>query len=166
MCWLRHTEKKVRPRKDWGVRAETLTGVDNNAERWWEAELYRLTGELTLQATVHSPQSQSRAAEVCFHKAIATARQQRAKSLELRATVSLARLWQQQALDLRAKRQKQKARSPEQQAPVTLEDTHRVLSDIHHWFTEGFDTKDLQEAKALLDELTSPALLVRRQAAP
>jgi predicted ATPase len=65
-------------------------------------------------------------------KAIDIARQQQAKSLELRATVSLARLWQQQGKKSEA---------------------HQMLSDIYHWFTEGFDTKDLQEAKALLESL-------------
>ncbi len=72
-------------------------------------------------------------AEVCFLKAIEIAQRQQAKSLELRATVSLARLWQQQG--------KQHA-------------AHNMLSEIYGWFTEGFDTKDLQEAKALLTELT------------
>jgi predicted ATPase len=66
---------------------------------------------------------------VCFHKATEIAQRQQAKSLELRATVSLAKLWQQ--------------RGKQQEA-------HSMLSEIYHWFTEGFDTKDLQEAKALL----------------
>jgi adenylate cyclase len=68
-----------------------------------------------------------------FRKAIAIAQKQQAKSLELRATTSLARLWQQQGKRAEA---------------------HQMLSEIYHWFTEGFDTKDLQEAKALLDSLT------------
>ena len=71
-------------------------------------------------------------AEGCFRKAIEIARRQQAKSLELRATVSLARLWQHQG----------KSREAQQ-----------MLSEIYNWFTEGFDTKDLQEAKALLEEL-------------
>jgi predicted ATPase len=71
-------------------------------------------------------------AEACFHKAIEIARQHRAKSWELRAVTSLARLWQQQG-------KKQQAR--------------QMLAEIYGWFTEGFDTKDLQEAKALLEEL-------------
>ncbi|HJY84973.1 MAG TPA: hypothetical protein VKK81_28310, partial [Candidatus Binatia bacterium] len=69
----------------------------------------------------------------CFLKAIEIARRQQAKSLELRATVSLARLWQQQS---------------------KKEEAHRMLVEIYGWFTEGFDTKDLQEAKALLAELS------------
>ena len=72
-------------------------------------------------------------AEVCFLKAIEVAQRQQAKSLELRATVSLARLWQQQGKQAEA---------------------HKMLSEIYNWFTEGFDTKDLQEAKTLLDELS------------
>jgi predicted ATPase len=70
--------------------------------------------------------------EACFHKAIAIAQRQQAKSLELRAVMSLSRLWQQQDKPHEA---------------------HKMLSDIYGWFTEGFDTKDLQEAKALLVEL-------------
>jgi len=71
-------------------------------------------------------------AEACFLKAIELARRQQAKSWELRATMSLARLWQQQ--DKRA-------------------DAHQMLAEIYGWFTEGFDTKDLQEARTLLEEL-------------
>jgi len=71
--------------------------------------------------------------EDCFHKAIDIAQKQQAKSLELRASTSLARLWQHQGKQSEA---------------------HQLLSDIYGWFTEGFDTKDLQEARALLEELT------------
>src|SRR5207244_6450705 len=87
-----------------------------------------------IQSTQHpTPSTQAEAeAEACFHQAIEIARRQQAKSLELRAVMSLARLWQQQG--------KQK-------------DAHQMLADIYGWFTEGFDTKDLQEAKALLEEL-------------
>jgi predicted ATPase len=127
------------------VLAEALAMVNKNGERFYEAELYRLKGELTLQqfnvqgskfkvdnlhSAIRVPQSE---AEACFWKAIEIARRQRAKSLELRATVSLARLWQQQGKQHEA---------------------HKLLSDIYSWFTEGFDTKDLQEAKALLDEVS------------
>jgi predicted ATPase len=103
--------------------------------------LYRLKGELMLQKLpVVSPQPLTPStqveveleAEECFLKAIEIAREQQAKSLELRAVMSLSRLWQ---------RQGKKA------------DAHRMLSKIYNWFTEGFDTKDLQEAKALLAEL-------------
>jgi predicted ATPase len=114
--------------------SEALAIVDKTGERYDEAELYRLKGTLTLQSQVPSPRSQiEKEAEECFWKAIEIARRQSAKSLELRATTSLARLWQQQG-------KKDEAR--------------QLLAEIYDWFTEGFDTKDLQEAKALLDGLT------------
>jgi predicted ATPase/energy-coupling factor transporter ATP-binding protein EcfA2 len=122
--------------------AEALEMVDKTDEHWNEAELYRLKGELTLQqesqkAKVKGQKSKVETkpqgeAEACFLKAIEIAQKQQAKSLELRATVSLARRWQQQG--------KQHA-------------ARDMLSEIYNWFTEGFDTKDLQEAKTLLDEL-------------
>jgi len=123
--------------------SEALTVADKTEERWYEAELCRLKGELTLaQSKVQSLKSNvtdSRPlipdlqgeAEACFLKAIEIARKQQAKSLELRAATSLARLWQQQGKTTEA---------------------HQMLSELYNWFTEGFDTKDLQEAKALLEE--------------
>jgi class 3 adenylate cyclase/predicted ATPase len=128
------------------VLAEALTVVDKSGERFYEAELYRLCGELTLAREVKSqnseipntqhlaPSTQAEAeAEVYFLKAIDIARKQQAKSLELRAVMSLARLWQQQGKKAEA---------------------HQMLSEIYNWFTEGFDTKDLQEAETLLEELS------------
>jgi predicted ATPase/DNA-binding winged helix-turn-helix (wHTH) protein len=123
--------------------AEAFTIVHQTGERSHEAELYRLQGELFVRAGVRcpegnistpdpSPPSPDAAAEACFHQALAIARHQQAKSLELRATVSLARLWQQQ--DKRA-------------------EAHELLAPMYGWFTEGFETADLQEARALLDEL-------------
>jgi predicted ATPase len=114
---------------------EALAIADKNEERYYEAELYRLKGELTLaQSSVQRLESSLLLeAERCFQKAIEVARKQQAKSLELRATMSLARLWQQQG--------KTKL-------------VHKKLAKIYTWFTEGSDTKDLREAKALLDELT------------
>ena len=110
---------------------EALAGL--NQVRHYEAEMYRLKGELTLQSKVPGPKSTvEEEAEECFHKAIEVARKQSAKSLELRATISLARLWQQQG---------------------THHAARTTLSEIYHWFTEGFDTQDLQEAKTLLAEL-------------
>jgi tetratricopeptide (TPR) repeat protein len=138
---------------------EALRLVDKNDERFYEAELYRLKGELTLQqwqvesqkSKVPNPQhltpSTQGEAEACFLKAIEIARQQQAKSWELRAVMSLARLWQQQALE-------QGAGSLEQGARARLDDARNMLSEIYAWFTEGFDTKDLQEAKMLLEELS------------
>ena len=115
------------------VVVEALARVDKTGGREWEAELHRLKGTLTLQSYVQSPKSKGEEeTETCFLKAIAIARRQRAKSLELRAVMSLSRLWQQQGKQHEA---------------------HKMLSEIYNWFTEGFDTKDLQEAQALLDEL-------------
>jgi predicted ATPase len=114
--------------------AEALDTVYRTGERFWEAELYRLKGQLTLQSKqVESHKSKVKEAEACFLQAIEVARKQQAKSLELRAAMSLARLWQQQG---------------------KKNEAHSLLSEIYGWFTEGFDTTDLQEAKALLAELT------------
>ena len=105
---------------------EGLAVSERNGERYYDAELWRLKGEL-LKLQEATPE-----AEACFQKAIEIARQQAAKSLELRASTSLASLWQKQG--------KQK-------------EAHRALSGIYEWFTEGFDTADLVDAKALLAEL-------------
>jgi predicted ATPase len=106
-----------------------LVVVENSGEQLWEAELYRLQGDLLLDQTVPDAQY----AEACFGQALATARRQQAKALELRAAMSLARLWQRQG---------------------KRADACRMLAEVYDWFTEGFDTADLQEAKALLDALT------------
>ena len=111
------------------VLAEALALVDDTGECWWEAEIHRLKGELLLSL---SPENYTKA-ETYFQKALEVSRHQEAKSLELRAATSLARLWQQQD-----KRQ----------------EAHDLLSPIYNWFTEGFDTADLIDAKALLDELS------------
>ncbi len=108
--------------------AEALALVETYGDRWWEAEMHRLKGKLLLAL---SPDNQVQA-EACFHQALAVARHQQAKSLELRAAMSLSRLWQCQG-----KRQ----------------EAHALLAPIYDWFTEGFDTADLQEAQALLAEL-------------
>jgi predicted ATPase len=139
--------------------AEALAIVEKNEERWNEAELYRLKGELTLQEEfkVQSsefkvprpqpliPNSQAEAeAEACFLKAIEIARKQQAKSLELRAVMSLVRLRQQQAVQ-------SESRTTDHASRTKLDEAYQMLSEIYNWFTEGFDTKDLQEAKALLE---------------
>ena len=108
--------------------AEALTQVDATEERSWEAELHRLKGVLLLQCP-HPDVSQ---AEACFQQALDVARSQQAKALELRAALSLSRLWQQQG----------------QRAAA-----HALLAPLYGWFTEGFETPDLQEAKVLLAEL-------------
>jgi predicted ATPase len=168
--------KVGQPEEGLAVLAEALAVAHKNGERVSEAELYRIKGELSLQSPspkseveeslesgvrssesevktslgqvqdkskasleqVTTSQGKSQAsleteAEACFMKAIDIARKQQAKSLELRATTSLARLWQRQGKQHEAR---------------------NMLSEIYGWFTEGFDTKDLQEAKALLEELS------------
>jgi len=111
-----------------GALAESLATLATSWARWWEAELHRLRGELLLQHTGAQPEE----AEACFQQALDVARRQEAKALELRAAMSLARLWREQGKRAEA---------------------HELLAPIYNWFTEGFDTADLQEAKALLEEL-------------
>jgi predicted ATPase len=149
------------------VLTEALAMVDNGGERMMEAELYRLKGELTLQKEARGlrletspPSSQASSpkslipsgaeqeAEECFLKAIAIAQKQQAKSLELRAVMSLVRLRQRQA-------QEHATRTTQHETRIRLGEAHRMLSEIYNWFTEGFDTKDLQEASALLEELAT-----------
>ena len=117
-------------RPDQGLEAldEALTLVDRTGERLHESELYRLKGQLLLARSMDN----HAAAEACFQRALTIARHHQAKSLELRAAVSLSRLWQQQGKHDQAR---------------------RLLGEVYGWFTEGFDTGDLKEAKALLDEL-------------
>jgi len=110
--------------------AEALVHMDNTNERRLEAELHRLKGECLLAQT--GKWCKAREAEKCFRQALDVARRQEAKSLELRAAMSLACLWQQQSKRAEA---------------------HELLAPVYGWFTEGFDTADLQEAKALLEEL-------------
>jgi predicted ATPase len=107
---------------------EAHTLVEQHEERWWEAEVHRLRGVVLLR----QPGTPHEEAETWLQRALDVARRQEAKSLELRAAMSLARLWQQQGQRTAA---------------------YALLAPIYGWFTEGFDTADLQEAKALLDEL-------------
>jgi predicted ATPase/class 3 adenylate cyclase len=111
------------------VLAEALAVVHKTGERLYEAELYRLQGELLLARSTH----QTVEAEACFHQALNVARRQQAKAWELRAAMSLSRLWQRQG---------------------KRDEARQLLAEVYNWFTEGFDTADLQEAKALLAELT------------
>jgi class 3 adenylate cyclase/predicted ATPase len=142
--------------------AEALTVIENTGERFYEAEVYRLKGELMLQQESKEQRAGGREqeAEACFLKAIEVAQKQQAKSLELRAVMSLVRLRQQQALKQSAKSQavrgEQKGeatRDTQHATRAKLAEAYTMLSDVYTWFTEGFDTKDLQEAKALLEEL-------------
>jgi tetratricopeptide (TPR) repeat protein len=108
---------------------EALGLVEKNGQRLHEAELYRLKGELLLKQSVSDTQQ----AEACLHQALTVARRQEAKSWELRAGMSLRRLWQHQG---------------------KRDEARQWLTPIYGWFTEGFGTTDLQEAKALLEELS------------
>jgi predicted ATPase len=108
--------------------AEALAAANEQEERYYEAEIHRLKGELLLRRD----DSNTAEAQRCFERAIEVVRMQSAKSWELRATTSLARL-------LASQGRRDEARA--------------ILADIYYWFTEGFDTADLKDAKALLDRL-------------
>ena len=110
---------------------EGLSALDEalrGAERWWNAECHRFKGDLLLTRSAKNLAE----AEACYRAALEVARRQQARSLELRAATSLARLWGERG-------ERRKARN--------------LLAPVYDWFTEGFDTADLKEAKALLDEL-------------
>ena len=110
-----------------GTLAEGLALVEQHGERVHEAELYRLQGELLLLSGDHDT-----AAHACFQQALYVARQQQAQSLELRAAMSLGRLWQRQG---------------------ERDTARQLLASVYGWFTEGFDTADIQDARALLESL-------------
>jgi class 3 adenylate cyclase/predicted ATPase len=112
-----------------GIVAKALALVEKTGFRFYEAELLRLQGELLLKQAAPDVSH----AETCFHRALDLARRQQAKSLELRTAISLCRLWQQQG---------------------KREEAYKLLAEIYGWFTEGFDTTDLKEARALLEELS------------
>jgi predicted ATPase len=107
---------------------ETITMVETTKQRWFEVEVNRVAGEIALM----SPEPDATKAEAYFERALAIGRQQQAKSWELRATMSMARLWRDQG-------KRDAARD--------------LLAPVYGWFTEGFDTLDLKEAKSLLGEL-------------
>ena len=112
----------------WRNIRDAMSAIEDTKERWWEAEVNRTAGEITLL----SPERDAAKAEEYFEQALAVARQQQAKSWELRAAMSLARLWRDQG-------------KPQQ--------ARELLAPVYGWFTEGFDTLDLKEAKALLGTL-------------
>ena len=116
------------PEEGLPLLAEALAVMDNTELRYYGAELYRLKGALLLRQAVPDASQ----AEACFHQALDVARAQQARSLELRAAMSLACLWQQQDKH---------------------QDARDLIAPVYDWFTEGFDTGDLQEAKALLKAL-------------
>ena len=112
----------------WRCVGEAMTAVETTKERWCEAEIHRVAGEIALM----SPEPDAAKAEACFERALAVARKQQAKSWELRGAMSMARLWRDQG-------KRQQARN--------------LLAPVYGWFTEGFETLDLKHAKMLLDEL-------------
>jgi predicted ATPase len=114
----------------WRCIDEAIAAVEATRERRNEANIHRIAGEITLM----SPEPDAAKAEACFERALAVAREQQAKSWELRAATSMARLWQDQG-------KRRQARD--------------LLAPVYGWFTEGFDTLDLKGAKALLDALAS-----------
>jgi predicted ATPase len=115
----------------WRSIGQAIKVVETAKERWSEAEVHRIAGEITL----NSPKPDAAKAEAYFQRALDVARQQEAKSWELRAAMSMARLWRDQG-----KRD---------------DEARDLLAPVYGWFTEGFDTHDLKEAKALLDELVA-----------
>ena len=114
----------------WHSIGEAMTVVETTKERWCEAEVLRTAGEIALK----SPEPDAAKAEAYFERALAVAREQQARSWELRAAMSMARLWRDQG-------KRNEARD--------------LLAPVYGWFTEGFDTLDLKEAKALIDALAS-----------
>jgi len=114
----------------WIAINEAVTATETTLEAWCAAEIHRIAGAIALM----SPEPNATSAESCFDRALAIARAQQAKSWELRAAMSMARLWRDQGKRRQA---------------------HDLLAPVYGWFTEGFDTLDLKEAKALLDELAS-----------
>jgi predicted ATPase len=107
-----------------------MTALETTKERWCEAEVNRVAGEIALK----SREPEVAKAQEYFERALAVARQQQAKSWELRAAMSMARLWRDQG---------------------KRDEARELLAPVYGWFTEGFDTRDLKEAKALLDGLAS-----------
>jgi predicted ATPase len=112
----------------WRSVGEAMTTIETTKETWCEADIHRIAGEVTLM----SPERDATKAEGYFERALAIARQQQAKSWELRAATSMARLWRDQG---------------------KRDEARGLLAPVYGWFTEGFDTLDLKQAKALLDEL-------------
>jgi class 3 adenylate cyclase/predicted ATPase len=112
----------------WRCVGDAMTTLEKANERWFEAEIHRIAGEIALKSLPPDPEK----AEAYFDRALSVARQQQAKSWELRASMSLARLWRDQG---------------------KVQQARELLAPVYGWFTEGFDTRDLKEAKALLEEL-------------
>ena len=113
----------------WRCIGEAMAAMDTTKERWREADIHRIAGEIALT----SPERDVAKAEACFERALGIACEQKAKSWELRAAISMAQLWCDQG---------------------KRNEARELLAPIYCWFTEGFDSRDLKEAKSLLDELT------------
>jgi predicted ATPase len=109
---------------------DAIEKVERRKEKWCEAEVHRIAGEIALKSPTPDPTK----AESYFERALAVARRQQAKSWELRAAMSMARLWRDQG---------------------KRDEARDLLAPVYGWFTEGFDTRDLKEAKALLDEFAT-----------
>jgi predicted ATPase len=130
LSWLARTYAKLGKCDDaWRCIGEAVTAIEARKETWCEAEVNRIAGEIALR-----PAADLLKAQAYFERALAVSRQQQAKSWELRAAMSLARLWRDQG---------------------KVQQARELLAPVYGWFTEGFDTRDLKEAKALLDELAS-----------
>jgi len=133
-CWLAHLAlayAELGKFDDaWRCIDEAMTAAETTKERWYQAEINRIGGEIALK----SPEADARKAEANFERALAGARQQQAKSWELRAAMSMARFWRDQG---------------------KRDDARNLLAPVYGWFTEGFDTLDLKEARTLLAELAS-----------
>jgi predicted ATPase len=112
----------------WRSIGNAMSAVEATKERLWEAEVLRTAGEIALK----SPEPDAAKAETYFERALAVAREQQAKSWELRSAMSMARLWRDQG---------------------KRDEARDLLAPVYNWFTEGFDTFDLKEAKALIDAL-------------
>jgi predicted ATPase len=112
----------------WRCIGDAIEKVERSREKWSEAEVLRIAGEIALK----SPQSDAAKAEAYFERALSVARKQQAKSWKLRAAMSMARLWRDQG---------------------KRDEARDLLAPVYGWFTEGFETLDLKEAKTLLDEL-------------
>jgi predicted ATPase len=131
LSWLARTYAKLRKFDEaWGCIGEAVTAIETRKETWCEAEVNRTAGEIALR----SPAGDLLKAQTYFERALTVAREQQAKSWELRAAMSMARLWRDQG---------------------KRGEAHELLAPVYGWFTEGFDTRDLKEAKALLNELNA-----------
>jgi predicted ATPase len=114
----------------WHCVGDAMSTVGTTKETWYEPEVHRIAGEIAL----NSSRPDAAKVEACIKRALAVARQQQAKSWELRASMSLARLWRDQG---------------------KVQQARELLAPVYGWFTEGFDTRDLKEAKALLEQLAA-----------